>query len=426
MKEMLQRNLGYKLISLVLAVLFWLWVTSQGNGQTLDRNQPLTLSLITKNIPANSMIMTKLPSVKVKLEGYNPSVNINELYAYVDLSGSEPGVHDYEVKMDPIPNITIVEISPRVVTLQLDTVEERMLPVTVNVVDKPAEGKKAGEPIVKPNEVNVRGPSSLLNSVDKVLVQISVAGVSQTVQVSRPLLFRDKNGQPIFGPDPSVETITSSPSSVDVIVPIVAKELQSKMVPLKAGPITGTPAEGMEVRSIQVVPGGVQVFGEADVLKSFEVLNLGSVDINGLAESKTFEILSDKVTLPEGISFDSRRTFSVIVEMGKSIQHKTLYDLPITLKNLSEELVLEKPLPAISVTVKAYPEILDQLTKDQITLWIDAGGKAPGEHNGKIFWQLPAGVEMVSVPDINYTLKTKEAPPENPETPETLGIKRKE
>jgi len=416
MKEMLQRNLGYKTISLVLAILFWLWVTSQGNSQTLDRDPTLTLSLITKNTPANSMIMTKLPSVRVKTEGYNPSINVNELFAYVDLSGSEPGEHDYEVKVDPIPNIKIVEISPRVVTLQLDTVEERMLPVTVEVSGTPANGKKAGEIIVKPSEVNVRGPSSLLGEVDKVLVEVSVAGANETLQISRPLLFRDKNGLAIFGPDPSVETITSSPTSVDIIVPIVAKELESKRVPLNAT-TTGTPAEGREVRSIQVVPNGVQVYGEPEALAQFNALTIGSVDINGLSETRTYEISSDKVSLPEGLSYGSRTTFSVIVEMGSTIQDKTLYDLSIALKNLPEDLVLEKPLPAISVTVRAYPEVLNSLTKDQITLWIDAVGKTAGEHTAKVYWHLPAGVEMISVPDITYTLKAKDDPPEEPENP---------
>ncbi len=420
MKEMLQRNLGYKTISLVLAILFWLWVTSQGNSQTLDRDPTLTLSLIAKNTPANSMIMTKLPSVRVKTEGYNPSINVNELFAYVDLSGSEPGEHDYEVKVEPIPNIKIVEISPRVVTLQLDTVEERMLPVTVEVSGAPVNGKKVGETIVKPSVVNVRGPSSLLGEVDKVLVELSAAGASETLQVSRPLLFRDKNGLAIFGPDPSVETITSSPTSVDIIVPIVAKEFESKMVPLNAT-TTGTPAEGKEVRSIQVIPSGVQVYGEPEALAQFSALSIGSVNINGLSETKTYEISSDKVSLPEGLNYGSRTTFSVIVEMGSAVQDKTLYDLPIVLRNLPEDLVLEKPLPEVSVTIRAYPEILNNLTKEQISLWIDATGKAVGEHTVKIYWQLPAGIEMVSIPDVTYTLKAKEDPPKEPDNPGTPG-----
>jgi|GEM_PF-526210 len=413
MKEMLQRNLGYKVISLVVAILFWLWVTSQGESQTIQGNETLTLSLVAKNVPANTMIMTKLPSVKVKTEGYNPSVNVNELYAYVDLSYSEPGEHDFEVKVVPIPNVTVVEISPKVVTLQLDTVQERQLPVTVEVSGTPAEGKKAGDPIVKPSVVNVRGPSSLLSEVDKVLVEINVAGISETLQVSRPLLFRDKHGLAIFGPDPSVETITASPSGVDIVVPIVDKELESKMVPIKAT-TSGTPAEGKAVRSIQVIPKGVQIYGEPEELAKFSALQLGAVNITGLSATKTFEISSDKVSLPEGLSYGSRTTFSVIVEIGNAVQEKTLYDIPIEVRNLSGDLLLDKPFSNVSVTVKGYPEGLETLTKEQISLWIDLSGKNAGEHTDKIYWQLPAGIEMVSVPDVTYSLKAKENNPENP------------
>ncbi|MGI1659369.1 MAG: CdaR family protein [Desulfitobacterium sp.] len=415
MKELLQRNLGYKLISLVLAILFWLWVTSQGTSQTLDRDPTLTLSLVTKNTPANSVIMTKLPSVRVKTEGYNPSINVNEIFAYVDLSGSEPGEHEFEVKVDPIPNMKIVEITPRVVTLQLDTVEEKMLPVTIDLTGQPAPNNRVEEPIVKPSMVNVRGPSSLLNVVDKVLVELSVAGASDTFQVSRPLLFRDQNGSAIFGPDPSVETITSSPTSVDIIVPIVAKELETKRVPLNAT-TTGTPVEGKAVRSVRVIPNGVQVFGEPEALDNFNVLNIGPVNINGISSATTYEISSDKVSLPDGLSYVSRTSFSVIVEIGNAIQDKTFYNLPIAMKNLPQDLVLEQPLPPVSITVRAYPEVLEPLTHEQIALWLDATGKAAGEYTVKPYWQLPAGVEVVSVPDITYTLKAKVVP-ENPGKP---------
>lgn len=407
MHEMLKRNLGYKVVSLVLAVLFWLWVTSQGTSQTLDRDQTLTIPLVTKNLPANSIIMTKLPSVRVSLQGVNPSVNVKDLYAYVDLTGSKPGEQDYEVKMDSIPNIKILELTPNRVNLQLDTVQEKMLPVQLNLTGVPAEGKEVGEAVLKPNVVNVRGPGTLLASVDKVLIEASVTGATETVQVSRPVLFRDKAGQAIFGPDPSVETLTANPGSVDIIVPILSKGLGNKMVPLKVLS-QGTPAEGMIVRSLQVVPDGVQVFGAPEVLKGFESLNLGPIDLKGITEDKTFEISSDKVSLPSGVSFGAKTNFTVIAKVGKAAQTKTLTGIPVVIKNVPADLEVEQAVPAVDITVQALPEVLGKLTGDQISLWVDASGLTAGNYpDSKVFWQLPAGVEMTSVPKVTYSLKAK-------------------
>lgn len=412
MNEMLKRNLGYKVISLVLAILFWLWVTStsQGASKTLDRDQTLTIPLVTKNLPANSIIMTKLPSVRVSLQGVNPSVNVKDLYAYVDLTGSKPGEQEYEVKMDPIPNIKITELTPNRVTLQLDTVQEKMLPVQLSLTGVPAEGKEVGEAILKPDVVNVRGPGTLLASVDKVLVEVSVAGATETVRVNRPVLFRNKAGQAIFGPDPSVETLTANPGSVEIIVPILPKGLGNKMIPIKVLS-KGTPAEGMIVRSLQTIPDGVQVFGAPEALKGFDMLNIGPVDLTGITEDKTFEISSDRVSLPNGVSFGAKTNFTVIAKVGKAVQTKTLTGIPVMIKNVPTDLEVEQAVPKLDITVQALPEVLDKLTADQISLWVDASGLLAGNHpDSKVFWQLPAGVEMTSVPRVTFSLKAKGTP----------------
>lgn len=412
MHEMFKRNLGYKVASLILAILFWLWVTSQGSSQTLDRNQTLTIPLVTKNLPVNSIIMTKLPSVRVSLQGSNPSVNVKDLFAYVDLAGSKPGEQDYEIKMDSIPNIKILEITPNRVSLQLDTVQEKMVPVQLVLAGVPAEGKEVGEAVLKPNVVNVRGPGTLLASVDKVLVEANVAGATETIQVSRPVLFRDKAGQAIFGPDPSVETLNANPGSVDIIVPILSKGLGNKMIPLKVLS-QGTPAEGMIIRSLQVVPDGVQVFGTPETLKGFDILNLGPIDLKGIAEDKTFDISTDRISLPSGISFGAKTNFTVIVKVGKAAQTKNLTGIPVVIKNIPAGLEVEQAVSAVDITVQALPEVLEKLTADQISLWVDASGLLAGNHpDSKVFWQLPAGVEMTSVPKVTFSLKAKAAPPQ--------------
>ncbi|NMA69089.1 MAG: hypothetical protein GX958_06700 [Desulfitobacterium sp.] len=416
MKEMFQRNLGYKAASLVLAILFWLWVTSQSPSQVLNPNETLTLSVVAKNLPANHVVMTKLPSVRVKLEGYNPSVNVNELYAYVDLADSIPGEHEYEVKMSPIPNITIKDISPSVIEVDIDTLEESIFPVSLELTGEPAEGSQLGKPIIRPESVNVRGPSRLLSQIDKVLVELNIARASQTVQMFLPVVFRDEDDLPIYGPDPSMEMITASPSSVEIIVPIVAKGMESKRIPLSASTV-GNPAEGMEVRSITVLPDGAEVYGSEEDLAKVEVVSIGSVDIGGISKTTTFEVSSDRVSLPRGLTFASRMSFSVLVEVGPTIQEKTLYNVPITLRNIDPDLELKDPLPGISVTIKGYPEVLSDINSEKINIWLDAKGQKEGEHQGKFYWQLPSGVDMVSIPNVVYTLVPKEIP-EDPEEPE--------
>ena len=410
MREMLQRNLGYKVISLVLAVLFWLWVTNQQSpAQGVYGDQTYTLPLVLRNQPSNIIVMTKLPAIRVRLQGNNPNVNVKDLYAYIDMSGSTPGEHTFVVKMDPQPQIKILDLQPQNLTLQLDSVQEKTLPVYVNLSGSPADGFQAGDPIVRPQVVNVRGPGTILNVLDKATVEVSLTGANTTIQNSLPVLFRDKNGRPVYGPDPSVNVLTASPSTVDLIVPIQPKDLASKDIPLKVSP-QGTPAQGMVLRSLIVSPSSVLVYGTAAALKGFDSFNLGQVDISGLREDKVFSIPSDKINLPAGISLAAPTTFNVVAQIGQGPVEKTISGLPVIVKNIPLGVEQDQSIPPLSVTLRGMPDTVNAVTPDQIQLWVDASGLAPGNYpNTKVYYQLPPGVEMVIQPEVNLSLKAHQS-----------------
>lgn len=408
MREMLKRNLGYKIVSLVLAVLFWLWVNSQGSVQGIYGDQTLTIPLVLRNQPSNIIVMSKLPAVHVRLQGNNPNINVKDLFAYVDLAGGVPGEHNYTVQMDPQPQIKILDLQPPSLTLQLDSVQEKVLPVQVNLTGTPADGYKAGQPIVRPSSVNVRGPGSILSALNKAIVEVSLNGKKEAIETSSPILFRDKNGHPVYGPDPSVDVLSSSPSSVDVVVPIQPQGLDSKDIPIRAL-YKGSPASGMVLSSVVASPASVQVFGTPAALKGFDALELGPVDVSGLAADKAFPISSEKVSLPEGVSFAVPTTLNILVQIVPGPIEQTVPNLPVTVKNIPAGEEQDQIIPPLSITVKGLPEALNNATADQIQLWVDAGGLAPGTYPGtRVYWQLPPGVEMVGTPQVTLSLKTQQ------------------
>lgn len=405
MREMFKQNLGYKIISLVLALLFWLWVTNQGSAQGLYGDQSYTLPLVLRNQPSNIIVMTKLPAIHVRLQGNNPNVNVKDLFAYVDLSGSTPGEHSYVIKMDPQPQIKILDLQPQNLTLQLDSVQEKTLPVHVNLSGTPADGFQAADPIVRPQVVNVRGPGSILSVLDKAIVEVSLTGANATIQNPLPVLFRDKNGHPVYGPDPSVNVLTASPNTVDVIVTIQPKGLASKDIPLKVT-TKGTPAKGMVLKSITPSPPSVIVYGTPAALKGFDALNLGPVDISNLGVDKVFPIASDKVSLPTGVSFGMSMTFNLVAQIGQGPIEKTISGLPVTVKNLALGVDQDQPIKPLTVTIRGLPDAVNAVMPDQIQLWVDASGLAPGSYpNTRVYYQLPPGIEMVIPPEATLSLK---------------------
>ena len=407
MLEIFRRNLGVKVISFLFAILFWLFVMNQGTPDKLIPGQPLTIPLVASGLPQNMVVMTQLPSVRVRLQGINPSANINNIYAQIDLSGGVPGEHSYVIKVNTPVGTNVVDVQPANIKLQLDNVQEKTVPVEASVSGVPADGYKLGTTFVKPSAVNVRGPSSILSTLTKVTVEVSASGASETIQISRPVSFRDKEGKPIFGPNPNADILSAFPSTVDVIVPVMAKGLSSKMVPLKVTS-SGTPALGKILRSLVPSPSSVQVLGTPQALRGFDSLNLGPVEITNLAEDKVFQIPIEKVALPQGISFRAGTSLSIVAQIGPGIIQKGISGVAVQIRNLGTGLDLDQPVAPLDIDVEGLPDILKDVTPTQIQLWVDATGQVAGTYaNAKVYWQLPPGVTMPTTPQVNYSLKAK-------------------
>ena len=405
MHKMFRRNLAVKAISFLFAILFWLFVMNQGSPDTLTGDQTLTIPLVARGLPQTMVVMTRLPSVRVRLQGINPSANIKDLYAEIDLSGGTPGERAYDIKVNTPPGTKVIDRQPTGVTLKLDSVQEKTVPVEAVISGSPAEGYELGIPLVRPSAVNVRGPSAILGTLNKVTVEVSATGAYETIQISRPVSFRDKEGKPIFGPDPSLDILSAYPSSVDVIVPVILKGLSSKMVPLRVTS-NGTPAQGKVLRSLVASPASVQVLGTAQALKGFDSLKLGPVDISNLTEDKTFQIPNEKVSLPPGVSFLEGTNLSIIAQIGPGIIHKGISGATVQIRNIGTDLEIDQPVLPVDIVVEGLSDILKDLTPDQIQLWVDASDQPAGSYtDAKIYWQLPPGVTMPTTPQVGYSLK---------------------
>ena len=405
MLNRLRRNLGVKIVSVFLAALFWLFVMNEKTLEILTADQQITIPLVTARLPRNMVVMTPLPSVRVRLQGISPSTNIQELYAQVDLSGGEAGENSYAVMVNSPIGVNLVEVQPAKVQLLLDTVQEKPVHIEVVVSGYPAEGYKLGASYVRPSAVNLRGPSSILSSLNQVFVDVSVTGVSETVQVFRPVSIRDGEGNPIIGPNPSVEFLSTSPNTVDVIVPVIAEELVSKSVPLRVAS-SGTPAPGKILRSLILSQTNVQVLGTEQNLAGFDVLDLGVVDVTGLAEDKVFPFAVERIQLPEGVSFYEGTALSVMARIEAATVQKEIPGVGVQIRNLRADLILESPIPLVTVVIEGKSDILEQITPDQIELWVDAMGQAEGTYEAeKVFGQFPLGVAILTNPEVSYTLK---------------------
>jgi YbbR domain-containing protein len=411
-KQLIQKNWHYKLLSVILAVGFWWWITLQSNPITLFGEQKITVPLVYYNQPANLAVVSNPNPVSIRLENIdqNNSSGIKNIFAYVDLNDAAAGEESYTVKIDAPEGLTVADISPQSLVIKLETVMDKVLPVEVKVTGAAAHNFEVGEPLVTPNVVSVHGPASLLAKLEQVSVSVELGSAREDMHVVRPVVLEGnldmtmQNNTRIF------------PESVEVVIPILNTQLSVHTVPLQME-LTGAPASGKELRRWVILPGDVQLYGTASALAEITSLQLPPLDISGLGASQTVGIDLAMLNLPEEVTLAEGTVINVVLTIVDAPINRVLEGVSVAVRNVPEGF-RAVAVGEISVTVRGYPSIVNALTVADLTLWLNATPYSAGRNSVALSYDLPAGVTLVNPPELTLILEaaTSEEQPVEPTT----------
>ncbi len=156
-------NLGLKIFSLVFALGLWFFVNA---GQKATERS-IVVPLEFRKMPSDVMVTSSGPG-QVELWVMGPPALLSTLdpdsfRVTLDLEGARSGTSSFRLSPDsfnPPRGVRISRISPSVIDVKLESVAERLLPVTVRFAGKPPFGYKVAHLEVNPESVKVRGPAS--------------------------------------------------------------------------------------------------------------------------------------------------------------------------------------------------------------------------------------------------------------------------
>ena len=101
----------------------------------------------------------------------------------LDLSGANVGMSSIPITPGRIPlprKISIIRITPANLTVNLEHVMEKKVPVTVSVSGKPVAGFFVADAVAKPSFVTLRGPVNILGPIQNTNTKpIDVSGLSE-------------------------------------------------------------------------------------------------------------------------------------------------------------------------------------------------------------------------------------------------------
>ena len=169
MMQLLTRNLGWKLASLLIALALWIAIAREPELAT-----SLSIPIEFKNIPDDLDIGSNVPD-RIHIEVRGPSGrlsrdSLSDLAVVLDLSGAHVGERTYTVHPSNtnLPaGVEFYRAVPSQVTLRFDRVMTQEVPV-VPVYSKTPEGYRVQAYQLEPARVRIRGPEERVKAIARV------------------------------------------------------------------------------------------------------------------------------------------------------------------------------------------------------------------------------------------------------------------
>ncbi len=164
MKGLFKENLPEKIVSVILALALWAYVTGQEKIE-----MGFVVPLETTKLPPNIEITSPLPrSVTLRLKGAPGRLNSlkpSEVRVLLNLKDLTPGVHEKQITSNEVKlpeGITLVRVTPPSIEITCDTLVERKVPVVVKWRIPPPPSLKVS---VIPPTAKVKGVKGLMGKI---------------------------------------------------------------------------------------------------------------------------------------------------------------------------------------------------------------------------------------------------------------------
>ena len=307
MNSFIKGHWGLKLLSLLLAVVMWVYVS---NDQTTTVEQEFKAVPVDIRGLALNLAVGKAPgNVSVRVQGEQNMIaelSSRSVEAYVDLEAVKAGTSVIPVQVEVPTGVRIVALRPPEVTVVLESIAVKQVPVKIQASSTPERGYKVLGMQVKPEEVILRGPQSVLDRVEKVFVEVDLKDRSQSFGGAFPVRVSDTEGKLL-----NEGAAKRSPEIVDLIVSI-GPDLPSKAVKIVPN-IVGEPVKGYAVTMTSIDPAALVITGESDVINGLTELSTEAVDVTGAEKDMVVNV---QPVLPSGV-VANRQSVRILVKIGQ-------------------------------------------------------------------------------------------------------------
>ena len=283
-----KENLPARIICLLVACGLWVYVMTDQNP-IMERNVEVRLQQI--NLPNHMMAFNVPDKVVVKVRGTRTKVSDNlenKIVATLNMKTATEGQQTIPVKVS-FANGDVVQVIPSEVSVYVDTVSEKKVPVVTRIVGAISNDMTIGHSTITPPQVTLRGATHRIDKVNKVVAPIDVTDHQGDFQTESELVAVSEDGYDI----PNMKII---PERVMVQATMVSQML-SVDIPVKLV-MSGELPKGIIVTKSEVLPDKVRITAPPSMLKELKAINTKPVDVSKLEGSM---VVAAELDLPEKV-----------------------------------------------------------------------------------------------------------------------------
>ena len=396
-KGFFTRNLGLKIVALVFAVLLWAYVlvalnpvrtksisdvtiTMEGYTDLLSRNLILVDSdLGLANVEVNATITNHadLDSSRVNARAYLSTI-------------SAAGTYRLPLSVTVQSNLgTVVNVAPRTVTVEVDNLILKTVPVKLELIGSLPEGYDVvGESMV--SAITIEGAARYIDPAVRAVATVDLTDRTENVEESVNVTFYDKD-------DNELTVVTRSKNTPNVTVRLSLSAY--KRVDIR--PDVSLTDDTYYSLTSEATPASVILYGTSDALAAIDSISTQSLVLKAeesIVSKELSLVLPDGASLKRGQSSTVALTAAVTEKRGERV-----LEMPLTYSNLRRDMVIADGAPTyVNVVAEGPLKQLEQLSPDHFTAQVDLSNYGPGEWELVPLLQGPSGNKF---PDVTCALQ---------------------
>ncbi len=374
--KIIRHDIGWKILSLVCAVILWSYIISVDT--TITRVKTLAnVNVITSGVTTlqnNGLAVltdtSAIPDIHVKVESSQSNyskVTNDSVRVELDVSGIRgEGMQKVELSASCSYG-DIVDITPSFVEVEVEGFDTKYVPVNVKLENK-AKNYWYSVSRTNPTQITVSGPTSLVQKVTAGEIVMDVKDARSSFNKAMRISLLDAEGKELEG------MLTKSISFATVGVDVYP----SRQLPILTDLTTsGTLPEGYEITGISVQPDTVTVAAEQSLLSELDGLSIEPVSVEGRTGS--FSTIA-ALRAVKDVKYMSSEQVNVTVYISEVNTTKTLSGIGIGIRRASDSRRVTLLTDECDVRVTGAYSVVEKLTEDDITAFVDVAGLDEGRH----------------------------------------------